>query len=71
MKLRFSKKALARLPKELQYNSDNLMIQKMQLLALIHHPETREKMKTVYSGQLKIVIRKQMPRRKLFPRRIH
>jgi hypothetical protein len=59
MKLRFSKKALARLPVELRHNTNNITIQKMQLLALIRHPDTRENMRAVYLTQLKMIIRKQ------------
>lgn len=59
MKLRFSKKELSRLPEELRFNSDNTLMQKMQLLALMRHPDTRENMKAIHLAQLKIIIRKQ------------
>ena len=71
MKLRFSKKALARLPEELRFNSDNVTMQKMQLLALIRHPDTRENMKAHYLDVLRVIWRKPLPRHQLTSQRVH
>ena len=47
------------MPEELRHNTDNMLLQKMQLLALIRHTDTRENIKEHYLWCLKMIIRKQ------------